>query len=127
MADWLTEATDAGVLVIADGDYTSDGDAYTLAGVSRPSPTGKPVLTSLNPTQYQIGSPSVTLHCIGSGFDRDCVIAFAGHAERTDFHNDTDVSTLIDSQYWTAADTVRVAVVSEARGGSAAIDFAIVP
>ena len=127
MADWLTDATDEGVLVLYPELYTSDGDAYTLAGVSRPKPTGKPVLTSLNPTQYQIGTPSVTLHCLGSGFDRECIIAFAGVPERTDFHDDTDISTVIDSRYWTSADTVEVRVVNAARGGSQLLDFAIVP
>jgi hypothetical protein len=127
MADWLTDATDAGVLVIDPTQYTSDGDAYTVEGVSRPPATGKPVLDSLNPAQYQIGSPSVTLHCLGSGFDRECIIAFAGVPERTDFHDDTDISTLIDSRYWTSPDTVEVRVVNPARGGSQLLDFAIVP
>jgi hypothetical protein len=127
VTDWLVEATAAGVLPLVDGGgYTSDGDAYTLAGVSRPAPTGPPVLTSLNPAEFVIGSPSVALHCIGSGFTRDCVIAFAGRAERTDYHSDTDVSTFIDTAVWKGADTVSVCVVSESRGGSKALDFAIV-
>lgn len=129
MSDPLADATAAGVLplAIAGSTYTSDGDAYTVAGVARPAPTGKPVLTSLNPTQFKIGSPSVALHAIGTGFDRECTIAFAGHAERTDFHTDKDLSTFIDSAVWHGADTVEVVVVSPTRGGSASVDFAIVP
>ena len=126
MTDWLDEATDLGVWPQAVGGYTSDGDAYTLAGVSRPAPTGKPDLTTIEPPQFVIGSPSVVLHCYGSGFTRDCFIAFAGQAERTDFHDDTHVSTLIESQYWTSPDVVKVAVASQARGGSKTMDFPIV-
>lgn len=126
MSDWLTDATALGVWPQAIGGYTSDGDAYTVAGVTRPPPTGKPVLTSLTPTEFVVGSPSVVLHCKGSGFTRDCFIAFAGQAERTDFHSDTDVSTVIESQYWTGPDTVSVSVASMARGGSAPMTFEIV-
>ena len=127
MTDWLVEATAAGVLPLVDpGSYSSDGDAYTLAGVSRPAPTGPPVLTSLNPTEFVIGSPSVALHCTGSGFTRDCFISFAGQAERTDYHSDTDVSTFIDSTVWKGADTVAVSVVSQTRGGSKPVEFEIV-
>jgi hypothetical protein len=120
VTDWLTQATAIGVypLAVPGGGWSSDGDAYTVAGVSRPAPTGPPVLTSLNPTEYVVGSPSVVLHCIGTGFTRDCFIAFAGQAERTDFHSDTDVSTVIDGKLWTGADTVAVSVVSQSRGGS---------
>ena len=129
MSDPLADATAAGVypLAVEGNTYTSDGDAYTVQGVARPAPTGKPVLTSLSPTQFKIGSPSVALHAIGTGFDRDCEIAFAGHAERTDFHTDKDLSTFIDSALWHGPDTVSVLVVSPTRGGSAAIDFPIVP
>jgi hypothetical protein len=126
VSDWLTDATAAGVWPLEGGGYTTDGDAYTIAGVTRPPPTGKPVLTSLTPTEFVIGSPSVALHCIGTGFTRDCVIAFAGRAERTDFHNDKDISTFIDSELWTGPDVVKVAVVSQERGGSQTIDFPIV-
>lgn len=123
---WLEDATAQGVWVQAVGGYTSDGDAYTIEGVTRPAPTGKPVLTSVTPTEFVIGSPSVTLHCHGTGFSRDCFIAFAGQQERTDFHDDTDVSTLIDTAHWTGPDVVKVSVVSQARGGSTPQDFAIV-
>ena len=127
MTDWLEEATLAGVLPLNDqGGYSSDGDAYTLQGVSRPVPTGKPVLTSVEPTEFVIGSPSVALHAKGTGFTRDCFIAFAGQAERTDFHSDTDVSTFIDSKLWNGPDTVMVSVVSQSRGGSTPIEFDIV-
>lgn len=126
MTDWLVDATAAGVWVQAVGGYTSDGDAYTLKGQARPAPTGKPVLTSVTPTEFVIGSPSVTLHCHGTGFTRDCFIAFAGQQERTDFHNDTDVSTLIDTAAWSGPDVVKVSVVSQSRGGSTPQDFPIV-
>lgn len=127
MSDWLSDATGQGVWALADSGYTSDGDAYTVAGVTRPPPTGKPVLTSVEPPQFVVGSPSVALHCLGSGFTRECFIAFAGQPERTDFHDDTDVSTLIDTRYWGSADTVKVAVASMTRGGSQTLDFDIVP
>jgi hypothetical protein len=129
VTEQLEAATTIGVLPQAlpqaDGGWTSDGDAYTLAAVTQPVPTGKPVLTSLDPTEFVIGSESVALHCHGTGFTRDCFIAFAGHAERTDYHDDTDVSTFIDSAVWVGADVVQVAVVSETRGGSESLDFAI--
>jgi hypothetical protein len=126
VTDWLTEATALGVLPLVDpGSYSSDGDAYTLAGVSRPAPTGKPVVTSLEPAEFVIGSPSVVLHCKGSGFTRDCFIAFAGQAERTDYHSDTDVSTVIDAAVWKGPDTVAVSVVSQTRGGSTPLEFEI--
>lgn len=123
---WLDDATALGAWPQAAGGYTSDGDAYTLTGVSRPVPTGKPVLTSLTPTEFVVGSPSVVLHCHGTGFTRDCFIAFAGQAERTDYHSDTDVSTVIDSAVWNGPDTVNVSVVSQARGGSTPQVFEIV-
>jgi hypothetical protein len=127
VTDQLEEANQIGVLpvLIEGGGWRSDGDAYTVAGVARPVPTGPPVLMSLNPAEYVIGSPSVAVHCIGSGFTSDCFIAFAGQAERTDFHSDTDVSTFIDGALWTGADTVDVAVVSQSRGGSKSQQFTI--
>ena len=125
MTEQLEAATEIGVWPQVAGGYTSDGDAYTLAGVSRAPATGKPVLDSLSPAQFTIGSASVALHCQGSGFDRDCVIAFAGRPERTDFHSDTDISTFIDSALWQGPDVVQVSVVSSTRGGSASLDFTI--
>jgi hypothetical protein len=126
VTEQLEAATEVGVWPQVAGGYSSDGDAYTVGGVTRPAPTGKPVLSSLDPTQFVIGSASVALHCTGSGFTADCFIAFAGHAERTDFHDDGDVSTFIDSEVWKGPDTIKVAVVSEDRGGSETIDFPIV-
>lgn len=124
MTDPWAAAQAVGVAVL-DRSYTSDGDAYTVAGVSRPLPTGKPVLDSLNPDTFNVGDPSVAVHAIGSGFTRDCRIVFAGHAEPTDFHTDTDLSTFLNAASWQGADIVQVSVYSEQRGSSAALPFTI--
>lgn len=125
MSTWLQDAQAAGVLVLDRASYTSDGDAYTLAGAARPPATGRPVLDSLDPDTFAVGDPDAVLRCLGSGFSRDSFIAFAGRAERTDFVSDTELSTGVDSASWQAADTVQVAVVAPGRGSSASLPFEI--
>lgn len=120
--DWAA-AQAAGVAVLDPAGWSDDGDAYTLAGVSRPPPAGRPELTTLVPNTMVVGGPDVTLHCQGTGFVRACRIVFAGRPERTDFTDDTDVSTHITSALWGAPDTVQVQVFDPARGASAALPF----
>lgn len=125
MSDWYQDALDAGVLVLDQASYTSDGDAYTLQGAARPPATGPPVLATLDPDTFAVGDPDTVLRCVGSGFSRDCVIAFAGRAERTDFVTDAELRTGVHSASWQGADTVSVAVVAPGRGSSASLPFTI--
>jgi hypothetical protein len=124
MATPWAAAQAVGVAVL-DRSYTSDGDAYTVQGVSRPVPTGPPVLGSLSPATWKLGDPSVAVHALGSGFTRDCRVVFAGQAEPTDFHSDTDLSTFLNAAAWHGADTVQVSVHAPGRGDSAELPFSI--
>jgi IPT/TIG domain-containing protein len=123
MTDTWTEAQAKGVLVVPGMGWTDDGDAYTVKGVSRPVPTGRPVLTSIVPETLPVDPPDIFLTCIGTGFTRDCYIRFAGQSERTDFINDTELRTVIKGEYWQAPATVAVTVYSEDRGSSDALPF----
>jgi hypothetical protein len=118
MPDPWAEACEAGVAVLAGGGYSSDGDAYTVQGVGRPVPTGRPVLDALAPATMAAADPDTALSCQGSGFTRDCAIAFAGRLERTDFISDTELSTVITGGGMWAPGTQPVQVVSEGRGSS---------
>jgi hypothetical protein len=112
--------------VVVDGmAYSHDGDAYTLAGVTRPPPEGSPVVTELVPDTFVIGSPSTWLSVKGSGFSRDTRIVFAGHAERTDFVDSGELQTLIDTRYWSGPGEVETRVYDPKRGQSNALPFTI--
>jgi hypothetical protein len=121
-ADWAA-AQARGVAVLDPSSYQDDGDFYTLEGVSRPVPTGPPVLSALNPDTMPAAGPDVTLDCQGSGFSPDTVIAFGGRAERTDHVDDQHVKTGIRGGGMWAPGTVQVAVASEGRGSSQSLPF----
>lgn len=123
MADPWTDAQAKGVAVLDAASYSSDGDAYTIQGATKPVPTGRPVLSSLGPATMVASGPSKTVVCTGSGFTRDCRIVFAGRVERTDFITDTQLSTVITGGGMWAAGTQPVQVAAEGRGSSQAQTF----
>lgn len=121
--DHLTwaDALEMGVAVM-DGGWTDDGDAYTVQGVSRPAPTGAPVLSSLAPSTLPVDDPPTLLVLTGSGFTReDCRVVFGGAGPPTSFHTGTELAAAINPPDWSAG-TIKVQVWSD-RGPSAALDF----
>jgi hypothetical protein len=75
-----------------------------------PPPDEPPEITSLEPDNATIGSPSFTLYIHGTGFTPGSVIVFAGHDEPTTVDPDGVVSTGINMPLWTGPDKVDVYV-----------------
>lgn len=55
-----------------------------------------PVVSSLSPSSAMLGSPSFTLHVVGTGFGVESVIVWNGGTELTTFVSDTELTTEID-------------------------------
>ena len=108
-----------------DGLAGHDGTAYTVAAVGQ-VPTERPVLSALEPDTFEIGSPDVTLHCHGSGFDRSCRIGLAGFAERTDYVSDQELTTVINGEVWSVPADLQVVVLSERGSSREMLPFAVV-
>jgi hypothetical protein len=120
--NWYTQAQAQGVAVLYGKGYTSDGDAYTLAGVSRPVPTTPPVVTALNPNTLPVTAPATAVLINGSDFTRDCRVSFGGATPPTSFHSDTELEVTINPADWSAG-IVQVLVAWSDRGPSNAVDF----
>jgi hypothetical protein len=82
--------------------------AFVLSGGS----VTPPVITGLNPSTAVVGSPSFTLHVMGTGFSPLSVIVFNGGEEPTTYVSDTELTTDVDMSTVGAAVDVPVHVVS---------------
>lgn len=81
------------------------------------NPPAGAVLTSLTPSSAALGSPSFTLHVVGTGFDSASKIYFNGGEETTTFVSATELTTGVDMS--TAGAAVEVPVVVEGGNGAA--------
>lgn len=120
--DWYTDAVARGVLVVLPGTYASDGDAYTVQGVSRPVPTGPPVVSSLAPDTAAVTDPPMAVLITGSDFTRECRVSFGGATPPTSFHSDTELEVEINPADWSAG-VIQVLVAWSDRGPSDAVPF----
>jgi hypothetical protein len=80
-----------------------------------PAPEGggeaeTPVITALEPDECTIGEETFDLFVIGTGFNEESVIVFAGQDEPTDLEDDGSLSTGINMDVWNGPDTVKVSV-----------------
>jgi hypothetical protein len=84
-----------------------------------------PVLDSITPTSLPVGPPEDTvLHCHGSGFVEASQIRFGEELERTDFVDETEVTTVITAGLFPSPDAnVPVTVYTEDVGESDAQTF----
>jgi hypothetical protein len=120
----LAQATDAGVLVLAPDQWTSDGDAFTLDGVSRPAPTTAPTVTTLVPATAQTGDAPLEVLVQGSGFAYGDRVVFGGATPPTSFHSDGELAVQVDPSRWSAG-TLQVLVGWSSRGPSNALPFTL--
>lgn len=89
----------------------SDAEALALgAGWSAVPVTVPPVVTALEPDTAAIGDPSFTLHVLGTGFDAQSVIVFAGQDEPTTLVSPTEVTTGVNMAVWLGPDALPVLV-----------------
>jgi hypothetical protein len=115
---WAYHATEPAHLVHSDAEALALGAGWSPMPVTPPPP----VVTALEPDAVVLGSPSFTVHVIGTGFADDAVIVFAGHDEPTTVLSPTEVTTGVNMAVWAGPDAVPVAV----RNGdqvSNALDF----
>lgn len=64
--------------------------------------TVPPVVNSLVPNSVAIGQPSFDIHVMGTGFTPTSVIVFNGYDEPTTFVSETELTTGINMDVWTA-------------------------
>jgi hypothetical protein len=96
-------------VISSDGQFARKGLDALLYILS--APVG-PSLTSLNPSQAALGSPSFTLHVMGTGFDSGSKIFWNGSEEITTFVSDTELTTEVDMSTAVVAVDIPVSVES---------------
>jgi len=94
----------------------------SIEGWTDAPPAAPPTVTSLAPATVALGSPSFTVHVIGTGFTPDSVIVWNGYDEPTTVVSPTEVTTGVNMGVWQAPATVPVAVRTAA-GTSAPLSF----
>jgi len=72
-----------------------------------------PVVTSINPSTAALGSPSFTLHVMGTGFTSTSVIMWNGSEEPTIFVSASELTTEVDMSTAAVAIDIPVAVVTD--------------
>jgi hypothetical protein len=113
-----------GVLVISDDEWVDDGDAYTLEGVSRPTPTSAPTVTSLLPATAVSGDPPLDVLVKGTGFVHGDRVVFGGSTPPTSYHSDDELAVRFDPADWQPG-VLAVLVGWSSRGPSNAVDFTV--
>jgi IPT/TIG domain len=95
--------------------------------VSLPVPEGteipKPSISSLNPTETEIGGEDFTLYVSGENIFRDSVINFAGQDEPSTLNEDGTLSTIVKPSLWADPVTVPV-IIKNGPESSEPVDFA---
>jgi hypothetical protein len=86
-----------------------------------PEPPPTPVIAAINPSSAVLGSPSFTLHVVGSGFTADAAILWNGTPEPTTVESSTELTTEVDMSTAEVAIEIPVAV---AQGGVVSNAFA---
>jgi hypothetical protein len=81
-----------------------------LVAVEAVPPGPAPVLSALNPASVVLGSPDLTLSCVGTDFTPDAVIVFNGFDEPTTVVSPTEVTTGINMAVWAAPAVLPVKV-----------------
>lgn len=115
-ADWAA-AQQRGVAVLDPDSYTDDGDAYTLAGVSRPTPTQAPTVTALVPATAKVTDAPLEVLVQGTGFVHGDRVSFGGATPPTSYHSDKELAVRINPAQWSAG-AVNVMVAYSTRGPS---------
>lgn len=118
----LDAATDAGRIVLVPEQYADDGDAYTLAGVTRPVPTTAPVVTALVPSTLATTDAPTMVLVQGSDFVLGDRVVFGGLTPSTSYHDDSELAVIVDPSDWSAG-AVNVLVGYSSRGPSNALPF----
>ena len=113
--------------LFASNSYTRRATSPPIAVTPGPNPT--PVLTSLSPPRGLVGTTSLTVAAIGSGFTQSSVIQWNGVGRTTTYVNATEVRTTLTAADLQTVGTALVNVVSPAPGGgaSSALEFSVVP
>jgi len=75
-----------------------------------------PVLTELSPNTAVIGIPSFTLHVLGTGFKAGDTIFFNNYQEPTTFVSETEVTTGVNMDTWSAPSNPLPVCVQNAAG-----------
>jgi hypothetical protein len=117
-------AATRGVLVLVEGQWSDDGDAYTLEGVSRPTPTSAPVVTTLVPDTVVHTAAPLDVLVQGAGFMRDDRVVFGGATPPTSYHSDDELAVRLNPADW-APGTLDVLVGWSSRGPSNAVPFTV--
>jgi hypothetical protein len=120
MSDYAAAVAE-GRLVLEPDQFTDDGDAYTLAGVSRP-PAGTPVVSTLSPNTLATSDPPSEVLVQGSDFAPGDRVVFGGSTPPTSFHSDTELAVQVDPADWSAG-VVQVLVGYTTRGPSNELPF----
>ena len=100
----LTCVVDPSGMVIPAGHYfevhNPDGQVSNYLDFTVLPPL--PVLTALEPNTTPIGVPSFDIHVKGTGFNAGSIIVFNGHDEPTTVVSETELTTGINMDVWTA-------------------------
>jgi hypothetical protein len=114
---WAYSATEPAHLVHSDAEAIALGEGWSATPIA-----AVPVVIALEPNSAMLGSPSFTIHVVGTGFAPDAVIVWNRSDEATTYVDATVVTTAVNMATAEVALTLPVAV----RNGdvvSNALDF----
>jgi hypothetical protein len=101
-------------------------DRMVAVAVESGEPPVAPTVTALVPNTAQLGTPSFTLHVMGTGFDEASVIVWNGAPEPTTFVSPTELTTGVNMDTAISAVTLPVAV-ENTHGLSDPLPFTFTP
>lgn len=102
---WAYHATEPPQYIHSDAEALALGEGWSATPIPVP-----PVVTALEPDTAVLGSPSFTLHVLGTGFVAGSVIVFAGQDEPTTVVDATVVTTGVNMAVWVGPDALPVFV-----------------
>lgn len=113
-----------GVAVLDPSSWTDDGDAYTVRGVSRPTPTQPPTITDMTPDSLPASDPPTTVRIIGTDFVHGDRVSFGGATPPTSFLSDSELEVPVNPADWSRGEIdVQIAYTSRGPSNTMRFDF----
>ena len=86
------------------------GITFAQHVIEPPAAGTPPTVTGLSPNSAVLGSPSFTLHVLGTGFVAGSTIVFAGNDEPSTLVSPTELTTGVNMAVWLGPDALPVLV-----------------
>jgi hypothetical protein len=108
----VSEQATAGKLAITAVNSAPGGGTSNAAQLTVAAPTLTPVITTVSPTSFVIGSPASSLAVGGSNFTPSSVVQWNGTALTTSYYNANNLGATVPANLLTAIGTATITVNS---------------